>query len=297
MGLALFWKKAGVGSQETLGQFKESLGLGKSRYGIGHTGTLDPFAEGILCVGISEGTKILAPLVGLQKNYIVRMALGAASSSFDLTGTITWPEKLMNSIALKEKLEAKIQGYLASKIGEFSQIPPQLSAVHVDGKRAYEWARAGVQKELKSRPAQILSAKHHSLEIESFEGKDLLIWNFEVEVSSGTYIRALARDWGLELCGIEGFLTRLIRNRIGPFSMTEAEGLRWVGLEELKSLFDTESLTEGMALEIVKFGRWKLQSSTKNKLLLDPLDVPVAWVEAPSGRLGRVFLNNPLSAP
>ena len=296
MGLALLWKEAGKGSQEALAELQMALGFGKSRYGIGHTGTLDPFAEGLLCVGTGEGSKVLAPLSGLDKTYEVQMALGASTHSYDSTGEVTWPEKPIDLKALALKLESTVSDFLASKLGVFSQVPPQLSAVHVDGKRAYEWARAGIKKVLKAREAKVLSVQHRSIETLEFKTGEVLVWNFEIRVSSGTYIRSLARDWGLELCSQEGFLTRLIRTQIGPFRMNEGEKLKWMGLADLTELFDTQCLDESAASALRNFGRYKPTEATKPRLLLDPKRVPLAWVHAGTGKIGRVFLSDPLKA-
>lgn len=329
MALALVWKPPGEGSQQFLGRLKREWKVGgKSREGIGHTGTLDPFAEGLLCVGTDEGTKLLHPLTGLSKSYRARFVFGVTSDTLDVTGALS-PQKLANPDALATFFETSAQNFLDSKLGRFEQVPPQFSAVHVDGKRAYDWAREGVTKELKSRTAELLGARSRgwqrltSAELlstslgvargaEAFqvfpratkpelapvalEKGPLYAWDVELSVSSGTYIRSLARDWGLELAGAPGLLSSLVRTRIGPFELPEGQTQSWLGLGQIEKLFDIERLSAEAADALQRYGRWNPQACTKTRLLVDDAGTPVAWVEAPSGKIGRVFRADPLQS-
>lgn len=226
MGLYLVWKDKGLLSQDCLFKFKKTLAqksgaLVKSRLNIGHTGTLDPFAEGLLLVGTGEGTKLLAPLTGLDKSYQARMFMGASSDSLDETGALILPESPL-SLNL-ENITNKIQDFLPKAVGKIMQVPPALSAIKVDGKRAYDRVRAGERVEMTARPAEIISIEHESLREFILEKGSASVpgleWVFRVQVAAGTYIRSLARDWGEALCGFPGMLLDLRRSAIGPFEI------------------------------------------------------------------------------
>lgn len=315
MALALVWKPPGEGSQQFLGRLKREWKVGgKSREGIGHTGTLDPFAEGLLCVGTDEGTKLLHPLTGLSKSYRARFVFGVTSDTLDVTGAIT-PQLLTEPEALQKLLETSAETFLTSKRGRFEQVPPQFSAVHIDGKRAYDWAREGITKELKSRTAELLEARSlgfRKIALADFASAHglapsdaserapmgasgtLYEWDVELSVSSGTYIRSLARDWGLEIAGAPGLLSSLIRTRIGPFELPEGQLQSWLDLTQIEKLFDIERLSAEAADALQRYGRWNPQACEKTRILLDDAGTPVAWVEAPSGKIGRVFRSDPL---
>lgn len=298
MGLLLLWKPQGPGSQHQLGHLKRSLNIGgRDRSGIGHTGTLDPFAEGWLLVGIGEGTKLLTPMMGLPKTYEARLIFGVTSDSLDETGTLDSSQVASVSERLPGLNDDKLREFLKSHLGAFDQMPPQFSAIHVDGKRAYEWAREGVTKALKSRRCEILESEHISFSRTEWRGHPVGEWNFRVKVSSGTYIRALARDWAQELVGAPGLLSRLVRTQVGPFTGNPAEEQHWLGASDLAPLFDIESIDASTSEQIRHFGRWTPRPrGNKPALLMSPDGEAVAWTEAGTGALGRVFLQNPLKA-
>lgn len=300
MPLAIVWKRPGILSQDFLGQIKKELGFaGPLRQGIGHTGTLDPFAEGLLCVGIEEGTKLLAPLTGLPKTYEVTMALGLSSKSFDTTDTM----ELRRSVdELRAPLaELDLAAFLESKVGQSSQFPPPQSAARVDGKRAYEWAHAGIEKTPAAREVSILNVKHESLSEGEVGGHKVWLWTFEITVSAGTYIRAFARDWGRELTGEPALLSRLVRTQIGPFKMQKREGLEWLGIKEMAELFDFEHLDASEAEALRLHGRWKPSQGQnplstvllKPCLILTRSNAAIAWAKAGNRSLGRVFQSDP----
>ncbi|MBS1984225.1 MAG: hypothetical protein JST16_08635 [Bdellovibrionales bacterium] len=300
MGLALLWKNRGPGSQDLLGNFKRELALpGKSRTGIGHTGTLDPFAEGLLLVGFGEGTKIISPLVGLPKTYEATLFLGVSSDSLDDTGTLQWLGTPELEAKLKAITEAQLSSFLAGQLGTFEQIPPQLSAIHVDGKRAHEWAREGVVKEMKPRSCELLAAEHLGWEIQTREAHSVGAWRFRVRVSSGTYVRSFARDWGEALVGSPGLLSRLVRSEIGPFGFPAgAQGFARLNLNDLAAHFGRREISDGQAQDIRKFGRWTpVGPLPRPELLVAPGDQLIAWIEPSAGALGRVFLEDPLAWP
>lgn len=301
MALGLLWKKPGLGSQEALGQLKRELGLpGKSREGIGHTGVLDPFAEGWLLCGTEEGTKLMSPLSGLDKTYETTILIGWTTSTLDGTSDAIKPEG-QTANAVHEwvsrdlsVIDSELKEFLASKSGtSFDQIPPQFSAVHVDGKRAYDWARKGVEKELKAKRVEILSTEHLGVRAGP-EGS--ILWDLRVRVTAGTYIRALARDWAQELAHFPGHLTRLLRLAVGNFGQHEAPcDWKLLGLEDLKGIFDIHYLTSHEADRLRNHGQWHLRPHPRPCLLVGPEGFgPVAWTEAMSGKVGRVFTSNPL---
>ena len=313
MGLALLWKPTGIGSQEALGQFRRALAgvpelngadsappkKGGWRRDIGHTGTLDPFAEGLLLCGWGEGTKLLAPLTGLDKSYRAEIILGATTETLDETSALEFSEVDLPSLA--KRLELEGPAWIAQKIGRFEQIPPAYSAVHVDGKRAYDLAREGKKVELKARPAEILSAR--SLEVKMTESKSgakpLLSWTIEVSVSTGTYIRALARDWATELCGSPGYLRTLVRTGIGPFQGTDAKDFpRHLSAKDLvkSELMSSLSVEASRAEHLSRYGRFDLIPETPlNCLILDPNGRAIAWFDVIKAAIGRVFLNDPFA--
>lgn len=300
MAFGLLWKKTGIGSQDALGQLKRDLGLpGKSREGIGHTGVLDPFAEGWLLVGTEEGTKLLSPLSGLDKTYEAEMLIGWTTTTLDSTGEVQKPEGQTAKAVFEwldrdlSEIEKDLRELLAAKSGtSFDQIPPQFSAVHVDGKRAYDWARKGVEKELKAKRVELHGAEHVGLRRGP---ENSVLWTLRVHVSSGTYIRAFARDWAQEIAHFPGHLTGLIRVAVGEFGRNEdPKPWKLLGPESLKGLFDFHSLTESEAQRLRNYGDWKPRPHPRPCLLVGPGELgTIAWTEAGSGKVGRVFRSDP----
>lgn len=293
MGLALLWKERGPESQRALGELKRSLRLpGNDRTGVGHTGTLDPFAEGILLVGTGEGTKLLTPLTGLPKTYEATALIGVSSDMLDDTGTLEWSP---SPIRTEHLTDVALREFVAAQVRRFEQMPPQYSAIHVDGKRAYEWARQGVQKELKARSCEILSAEHLGLRPLEWRGGSVWEWRFRVRASAGTYIRCLARDWVSELTGFPGLLNGLVRTEVGPFTMASGKGVQWLRAGDLHPLFDSLAITDVEAQALRAHGRWAPRFGPRGlpALVSRPDGEVVAWTEGVSGKIGRVFLRDP----
>jgi tRNA pseudouridine55 synthase len=184
---------------------RSALGIQKIK--VGHAGTLDPLATGLVIICTGKSTKSIAEYQELEKVYFARIRLGATTPSFDLETEVdaTFPWQHIS----REQVENALQKFT----GELDQIPPLYSAKSVDGKRAYAMARKGKQVELK--PQRIVISR---LILHSFHSPDLEI---EVHCSKGTYIRSLARDLGKEL-GSGAHLTDLRRTGIGPYSVTES---------------------------------------------------------------------------
>jgi tRNA pseudouridine55 synthase len=210
-GLVVVDKPAGMTSHDVVGRCRRIFGTRK----VGHAGTLDPMATGVLVVGIERATKILGLLTSTDKSYAATIRLGQTTSTEDAEGEV------LQSISAADVSDAQIEAAVAALRGEIDQIPSAVSAIKVGGQRAYKLAREGQPVELAPRPVRIdrfdvLTVRRHP--------KGLLDVDVEVDCSSGTYIRALARDVGAAL-GVGGHLTALRRTRVGGFGLDEARSL------------------------------------------------------------------------
>lgn len=186
---------------------------------VGHAGTLDPLATGLLIVCAGKMTKQIETFMGQEKEYTGTFVLGATTESFDLEKPVI-PVKDPSGITLVQVQEA-----VAQLTGDILQVPPMHSAIKVDGKRVYEAARAGKEVKMEARPVQV-----REFEITSFEGNEV---HFRISCSKGTYIRSLARDLG-EILGVGAYMSALCRTRIGDFKLSEAKEL--LGLvDEIKA--------------------------------------------------------------
>lgn len=188
---------------------------------VGHAGTLDPMATGLLILGVNSATKLLTFLVGESKTYLATIRLGAATNTDDAEGEIT--ETHDASHLSTQQIEAALSGLR----GEIMQVPSSVSAIKVDGKRAYAQVRSGQEVKLQARP---ITVSKFAITAEPRVVGEYLDLEVEVDCSSGTYIRALARDLGNAL-GVSGHLTALRRTRIGQYSVDQAGTL-----EELEKL-------------------------------------------------------------
>lgn len=205
-GFLLIDKPAGITSHDVIDRLRRVTGIRK----IGHAGTLDPFATGLLIVGIGAATKRLSAFSGLDKSYEAEAKLGAVSDTQDLTGRIVPTEHAA------APAESALRAVLASFTGETDQLPPMYSAKKVGGKKLYELARAG--KEVARKPARITV---HELRLLACE---LPRFSFFTRCSSGTYVRTLAHDIGAAL-GNGAYLERLRRTSIGSIVVSAASPL------------------------------------------------------------------------
>ena len=210
-GIALIDKQQGFTSHDVVAKLRKLLGTKK----IGHAGTLDPMATGLLLLGIGSGTKLMQFLSGLDKTYEATIRLGASTSTDDAEGEIGQAQDA--SKVSKDELAREI----FKLTGNIEQVPSSVSAIKVDGKRAYDLVRAGEEVVLKSRSVTV--SRFDVIGEPSVVGKYLDI-NVEVDCSSGTYIRALARDLG-DALGVGGHLTALRRTRIGAFEVSNASDI------------------------------------------------------------------------
>lgn len=209
-GVLLVDKPGGMTSHDVVSRARRALGTRK----IGHAGTLDPMATGLLVLGVEGATRLLTYLVGLDKTYLATIRLGAATTTDDAEGEIA---SVAEPAALEAATDERIANGIASLTGEISQVPSSVSAIKVNGRRAYDLARAGEQVELKARTVTVSRFEV----LETRRGADGIDLDVVVDCSSGTYIRALARDLG-EALGVGGHLTALRRTRIGRFDVAEA---------------------------------------------------------------------------
>jgi len=211
-GLLLIDKPADWTSHDVVAKLRGILRTKR----IGHAGTLDPFATGLLVIGVGRGTKQLTSLVGVDKEYDALVRLGATSDTFDKEGIIVAGTPSFPPVTLND-LERALDKFR----GGYTQLAPLHSAKKIGGKKLYDLARAGKATE-DMRPAK--QVQIHELRLEKYSWPNLFI---HVSCGSGTYIRSLADDIGREL-GVGGYCESLRRTRVGPYLVTQAlsiEGL------------------------------------------------------------------------
>jgi len=209
-GIVVVDKPAGMTSHDVVGRCRRIFGTRR----VGHAGTLDPMATGVLVIGIERATKILGLVSETSKSYAATLRLGQSTSTEDAEGDIT------QQVSAHGVTDAAIDTAIAGLRGEIAQIPSAVSAIKVDGQRAYRLVRAGRTVELAARPVRIdrfemLAVRRHD---------ELVDVDVVVDCSSGTYIRALARDLGATL-GVGSHLTALRRTRVGRFGIDQARSL------------------------------------------------------------------------
>ena len=240
-GIALIDKQQGFTSHYVVAKLRKLLGTKK----IGHAGTLDPMATGLLLMGVGAGTKLMQFLSRLDKTYLATIRLGASSSTDDAQGEL---EELRDASQVsREQLETEI----LKLTGNIEQVPSSVSAIKVDGKRAYDLVRAGEEVVLKSRRVTV---SRFEIVGEPLVVDKYLDINVEVDCSSGTYIRALARDLG-EALGVGGHLTALRRTRIGSFEVSNAREITQeptlvTNLEVLKTLMPEVAISQQQEIDL-----------------------------------------------
>jgi tRNA pseudouridine55 synthase len=180
---------------------------GAKKLRVGHLGTLDPLATGVLVVAVGDATKLIEYLMGADKVYEAQIELGKTSDTYDKEGSITVVQS--DPEISREALESG----LLSFVGEIDQVPPAYSAIKVDGRRAYDRARKGEDVQLKSRKVMV-----HSIKVRGFQSPFVAL---EIHCGSGTYIRSIAHDLGQKL-GTGGLMTALQRLRVGSFTLNQA---------------------------------------------------------------------------
>jgi tRNA pseudouridine55 synthase len=205
-GLVVVDKAPGMTSHDVVARVRRLAGTRK----VGHAGTLDPMATGVLVLGVDRATRLLGHLMLTEKSYDATVRLGVSTTTDDAEGEV------VETRAVDGVDPEAVRAELARFVGDIEQVPTAVSAIKVDGKRAYARVRDGEQVELKARPVTI-----HELVVHEVAMPDVRI---SVRCSSGTYIRAIARDLGAAL-GVGGHLTALRRTAVGSFDLSVARTL------------------------------------------------------------------------
>ncbi len=211
-GFLLVDKASGMTSHDVVAKIRRRFGSKK----VGHAGTLDPMATGVLVLGLGDATRLLQYVVDGSKGYRAMIALGKSTITDDREGEII---KVTTPELLSRVEESKIHHFLGEMVGQISQRPSSVSAIKTAGKRSHERVRAGEEFELPAREVTISSIEIHSIA----RSRDAISIDISVLCSAGTYIRAIARDLG-DALGVGGHLTALRRNLVSPFDITECEG-------------------------------------------------------------------------
>ena len=209
-GLVVVDKPAGMTSHDVVSRVRRLAGTRK----VGHAGTLDPMATGVLLLGVNRATRLLGHLMLTEKAYDAVVRLGVSTTTDDAEGETT-AEVPAGGLG-----DEAIRDVFARFVGDIDQVPSSVSAIKVDGQRAYARVRAGETVELKARPVTV-----HAIEVSRItRAGEVVDVEVSVRCSSGTYIRALARDVGAAL-GVGGHLTALRRTAVGPFTSKDARTL------------------------------------------------------------------------
>ncbi len=280
-GLIVVDKPGGLTSHDVVARIRRLAGTRR----VGHAGTLDPMATGVLVVGVEKATRLLGHLTLTDKEYLATIRLGQATDTGDAEGTVT------SGHPAGQLTLAQVEAAAAALTGEILQVPPAVSAIKVAGRRAYQLAREGAPPVLKPRPVTVWSFTVQAVRpvpdtapgtpgaapgtpgavpgtpgaVPGTPGAgpgDLLDVDVEVRCSSGTYIRALARDMG-DALGVGGHLTRLRRTRVGPYDLSAAHGLDELAgqltmlplAEAAAAAFGVRELTEEQARSLSHGGR------------------------------------------
>lgn len=216
-GLVLVDKPTGCTSHDVVQRVRRLAGTRR----VGHAGTLDPMATGVLVLGVGSATRLLTYVVGADKTYAATIRLGSSTVTDDAEGEVT---ARCTAGELAAVTDEAVDREVRRLTGPIEQAPSAVSAIKVDGKRSYARVRSGEQVELPARPVTVhrftVLARAEVLD----DGHPALDLDVEVDVSSGTYVRALARDLGQRL-GVGGHLTTLRRTRVGPYGLELASTL------------------------------------------------------------------------
>jgi tRNA pseudouridine55 synthase len=225
-GILNLYKPTGPTSHDCVARVRRVLGTRR----VGHAGTLDPLASGVLVMGIGSGTRVLEYLQGFPKTYRARLVLGLETDSQDITGATT--AEADASAVTREDLEQALSRFR----GEILQVPPMVSALKVGGKKLYELARRGETIEREPRPVTV-----YRLDLLAFTAGRRAEAEIRVECSAGTYVRTLCHDAGHAL-GVGGAMSALEREAVGPFTLETA-----VPLDDLTPDTPLVPLSEGLA--------------------------------------------------
>jgi tRNA pseudouridine55 synthase len=271
-GILLVDKPGGITSHDVVSRARRALGTRK----VGHAGTLDPMATGLLVLGVDSSTRLLTFLVGLDKQYTATIRLGQGSTTDDADGDLSEP------VDVAGLTRAQLEAGLAGLRGEIEQVPSTFSAIKVDGRRSYDRARSGEEVALTARTVtisrfEVLAERRTG----TFVDLDVV-----VGCSSGTYIRALARDLGSALAGkdgaLGGHLTALRRTAVGPFEVVDAVAVDAITPDSVREpagvagqLFPGVRLSDEQVVDLTH----------GKKVAVDAADADVVAALSASGRL------------
>jgi tRNA pseudouridine55 synthase len=246
-GLVVVDKSGGMTSHDVVSRVRRLAGTRK----VGHAGTLDPMATGVLVLGVNRATRLLGHLMLTEKGYDATIRLGVATTTDDAEGEVT---ATVSAAGLEE---AVVRAAASEFVGDLQQVPTAVSAIKVDGKRAYQRVRDGEEVELKARPVTVHELTVHEVRPDG----DVVDVDVSVRCSSGTYIRAIARDLGARL-GVGGHLTALRRTAVGPYDLASARTLDELGeafalmpiAEAARAAFPSRELDDAQTVD-VRVGR------------------------------------------
>ncbi len=286
-GILLVDKAGAMTSHDVVSRVRKHAGTRR----VGHAGTLDPMATGLLVLGLNSATRLLTFLVGLDKEYLATIRLGGSTPTDDADSPV---DRFADPKRIAELTEDEVRESIRPLTGTISQIPSAVSAVKVDGRRAYERVRAGEHVELAARTVTITRFEVLAMRQDEFFDLDV-----RIACSTGTYVRALARDMGSAL-GVGGHLTALRRTKVGPFDVADANTLEDVDVERdlippariARALFPVLDLSERQAVDLGHGKRLTVDRTVEG----DPAG-PIAAI-APDGRLvGLLAISDGVAAP
>lgn len=286
-GLLVIDKAPDMTSHDVVARCRKAFGTRR----VGHAGTLDPMATGVLVIGIERATKLLGLLSLTTKSYTATIRLGASTSTDDAEGDV------LATADASGVSEEQIRAGVAELTGDLQQIPAKVSAIKVDGRRAHALVRTGAEFELAARPVTV-----HRFDVLGIRRDDGFVdVDVDVDCSAGTYIRSLARDLGAAL-GVGGHLTALRRTAVGPFTLAHARTLDEVSDEPGVSLdidaaaklcFPLREISDDEA-ESISQGRW-LEPVGRNEIytVVDPAGRAIALVQEKGRRAASVMVVRP----
>lgn len=274
-------KPAGMTSHDVVARIRREFGTRK----VGHAGTLDPMATGVLILGIERGTKFLAHMVAATKAYDATIRLGASTTTDDFEGEV------INQTSAEHITDEQALAEIKKLTGDIMQKPAKVSAIKIDGKRAYQRVRDGEEVDIPARPVTVSRFDVNASRTEPRE------FDVTVESSSGTYIRSLARDLGDSL-GVGGHLTALRRTAVGPFLLADASPIDNLQLsltldEALVRCYPRLDVTEEEAAKLA-MGQWLEPRGLKGThAAVGPDGRSVALIKEQGKRLATVFVAHP----
>lgn len=286
-GLVVVDKPAGMTSHDVVGRLRRIFGTKK----VGHAGTLDPMATGVLVLGLERGTKFMAHMVTSGKSYSATIRLGAATTTDDAEGDVI---STNNAAGVTRQA---IDEQITALTGDIMQVPASVSAIKIDGKRAHQRVRDGEEVTIPPRPVTIHRFEVLDMRVDG-EFVDL---DVEVDCSSGTYIRSLARDLGAAL-SVGGHLTMLRRTAVGSFDLSKAQTLEQLEAdprlsytldEALAECFPVLEVTDEEAADLA-MGKWLAPRGLKGvHAAVAPNGQAIALVKESGKRLATTFVARP----